>query len=34
MVREGVSGNLFLEFDVKFPETLTTEQKEALNNIL
>jgi DnaJ-class molecular chaperone len=34
MVREGVSGNLFLEFDVKFPESLTTEQKEALNNIL
>ena len=34
MVREGVVGNLFLEFDVKFPESLTIEQKEALNNIL
>jgi len=34
MVREGVVGNLILEFDVKFPESLTTEQKEALSNIL
>jgi DnaJ-class molecular chaperone len=34
MVREGVTGNLFLEFEVKFPESLTVEQKEALNNIL
>ena len=34
MVREGVSGNLILEFEVKFPETLTQEQKEAITNIL
>jgi DnaJ-class molecular chaperone len=34
MVREGVAGNLILEFEVKFPESLTPEQKEALNNIL
>ena len=34
MVREGITGNLILEFDVKFPESLTPEQKEALNNIL
>ena len=34
MVREGVAGNLILEFEVKFPESLTIEQKEALNNIL
>ena len=34
MVREGVTGNLILEFEVKFPETLTPEQKEALSNIL
>jgi DnaJ family protein B protein 4 len=34
MVKEGTIGNLILEFDVKFPESLTPEQKEALNNIL
>ena len=34
MIREGTTGNLILEFDVKFPETLTPEQKEALTNIL
>jgi DnaJ family protein B protein 4 len=34
MVREGVTGNLILEFEVKFPESLTPEQKDALNNIL
>jgi DnaJ-class molecular chaperone len=34
MVREGVTGNLILEFEVKFPESLTIEQKDALNNIL
>ena len=34
MVREGTTGNLILEFDVKFPESLTPEQKEALSNIL
>ena len=27
-------GNLVIEFDVKFPETLTPEQKQQLNNIL
>jgi DnaJ-class molecular chaperone len=34
MVREGTTGNLILEFDVKFPESLTPEQKDALTNIL
>jgi len=34
MVREGNTGDLILEFDVKFPESLTPEQKEALTNIL
>jgi DnaJ-class molecular chaperone len=34
MVREGTTGDLVLEFDVKFPESLTQEQKEALINIL
>ena len=32
--REGVVGNLVLEFEVAFPESLTPEQKEALANIL
>lgn len=32
--REGVVGNLVLEFEVAFPESLTPEQKEALSNIL
>ena len=34
MIREGTTGNLVLEFDVKFPESLSAEQKEALGNIL
>ena len=34
MVREGITGNLVLDFEVKFPETLTPEQKDALSNIL
>ena len=34
MVRNGVSGNLVIEFDVKFPETLTKEQIEAVSNVL
>lgn len=34
MIREGITGNLVLEFDVKFPESLSAEQKEALGNIL
>ena len=34
MIREGITGNLILEFEVKFPETLTPEQKEAISNIL
>lgn len=32
--REGAVGNLVLEFEVAFPESLTPEQKEALANIL
>jgi DnaJ-class molecular chaperone len=32
--REGAVGNLVLEFEVAFPESLTPEQKEALSNIL
>jgi DnaJ family protein B protein 4 len=34
MIREGITGNLVLEFDVKFPESLSAEQKEAIGNIL
>ena len=34
MIREGITGNLVLDFEVKFPETLTPEQKDALSNIL
>lgn len=34
MVREGITGNLILDFEVKFPESLTPEQKEAISNIL
>ena len=34
MIRDGVTGNLILEFEVKFPETLTQEQKDAISNIL
>ena len=34
MVREGITGNLVLDFEVKFPETLTPEQKDAISNIL
>ena len=34
MVREGIAGNLVLDFEVKFPETLTPEQKDAISNIL
>ena len=34
MVREGIVGNLVLDFEVKFPETLTPEQKDAISNIL
>jgi len=34
MIREGVTGNLILEFEVKFPESLTPEQKDAISNIL
>ncbi len=34
MIRNGVSGNLVIEFDVKFPETLTKEQIDAIANIL
>jgi len=30
MVRNGVAGNLVIEFDVKFPDALTTEQIEVL----
>ena len=34
MIREGNTGNLILDFEVKFPESLTPEQKEAISNIL
>lgn len=34
MVREGIAGNLVLDFEVKFPESLTPEQKDAISNIL
>lgn len=31
---DGTSGNLIIEFDVVFPDSLTTEQKDILNSIL
>jgi DnaJ-class molecular chaperone len=34
MIRDGNTGNLILDFEVKFPESLTSEQKEAISNIL
>jgi DnaJ family protein B protein 4 len=34
MSRNNVSGNLIIEFDVVFPETLTKEQIDVLSNIL
>jgi len=34
MIINGVAGNLVIEFDVKFPETLTKEQIEVLANTL
>jgi DnaJ-class molecular chaperone len=34
MNEAGNFGNLIIEFDVKFPESLTSEQTEGLNNIL
>ena len=34
MVRNGVAGNLVIEFDVKFPDALTTEQIEVLATTL
>ena len=32
--RNGQTGNLIIEFDIKFPGELTDEQKESLRNIL
>ena len=34
MIRDNVSGNLIIEFDVEFPESLTPAQIEALDGIL
>jgi DnaJ family protein B protein 4 len=34
MIRDGNTGNLILDFEVVFPESLTQEQKEALLTIL
>lgn len=34
MIRDNVSGNLIIEFDVEFPESLTTAQIQALDGIL
>jgi DnaJ-class molecular chaperone len=34
MTRENATGNLIIEFSVKFPETLTNEQISALKDIL
>ena len=34
MIRDNVSGNLIIEFDVEFPESLTPTQIEALDGIL
>jgi DnaJ-class molecular chaperone len=34
MTRDGKTGNMIIDFDVEFPETLTKEQIDALNEIL
>lgn len=34
MIRNGVAGNLVIEFNVKFPESLTTEQIDGLKSVL
>jgi DnaJ-class molecular chaperone len=34
MIRDGVYGNLVIEFDVEFPDSLSKEQIEAIGNIL
>jgi DnaJ-class molecular chaperone len=34
MIRDGTTGNLVVEFDVKFPDSLTSEQIESIKQIL
>jgi DnaJ-class molecular chaperone len=34
MIKEGKIGDFVLEFNVAFPETLTQEQKDAIERIL
>lgn len=34
MMRDGNSGNLIIEFDIQFPDTLTPEQVDSLSSIL
>jgi DnaJ-class molecular chaperone len=34
MIRNNVSGNMIIEFDVEFPSTLTEEQMRQLEDIL
>lgn len=34
MIRNGNTGNLIIEFDIKFPDTLSDIQKDSLRNIL
>jgi DnaJ-class molecular chaperone len=34
MVREGNTGNMIVELDVEFPESLTAEQVKALSEVL
>lgn len=33
MIRDGVAGNLIVEFDIKFPDTITEEQRAKLSEI-
>ena len=34
MIRENVQGNLFIEFDIEFPSSLTPEQIDSLRTIM
>ena len=34
MTRESATGNMIIDFEIEFPESLTKEQTDALTNIL
>jgi DnaJ-class molecular chaperone len=34
MIREGSAGNMIIEFEITFPESLTPEQIAVLNDVL